>query len=194
MLPPPPYGITKASGAAPSSSTISNTAVFWPALRYGLTEFTSTCVPRRPSSCAAASASSKSPRTSSTLAPNIRVWATFGPATAPAGVSTTAGIPARAAYAAADAAVFPVEAQMTASAPSSAAFETATVMPRSLYEPVGFDASHLSRISTPSSSDSRGARSRGVDPSPSEITGVRSETGRLERYLSMSAMVMLPSI
>ena len=50
----------------------------------------------------------------------------------PAGVSTTAGMPARAAYAAADAAVFPVEAQITASAPSSTAFETATVMPRSL--------------------------------------------------------------
>ena len=48
------------------------------------------------------------------------------------GVSTTAGMPARAAYAAADAAVFPVEAQITASAPSSTAFETATVMPRSL--------------------------------------------------------------
>ena len=30
MLPPPPYGITNASGAPPSSSTISKTAVFWP--------------------------------------------------------------------------------------------------------------------------------------------------------------------
>ena len=73
----------------------------------------------RASSCAAASASSKSPRTSSTVAPSIRVWATLAPATAPSGVRTTAGMPARAAYAAADAAVFPVEAQITASASSS---------------------------------------------------------------------------
>ena len=97
MLPPPPYGMTNPSGATPSSSTISKTAVFWPARRFGLTELTSTCVPRSASSRAAASAWSKSPRTSSTFAPSIRVCATFGPATAPSGVSTTAGMPARAA-------------------------------------------------------------------------------------------------
>ena len=41
------------------------------------------------------------------------------------------------------------------------------------------DASHLSQSSTPSRSESRGARRSGVDPSPSEITGVASLTGRL---------------
>ena len=85
-----------------------------------------------------------------------------------------AGIPARAAYAAAEAEVLPVEAQITACAPSSFAFETATVIPRSLYDPVGFDASHLSHSSgTPSASPRRGTRSSGVEPSPSEIDGGR---------------------
>ena len=41
VLPPPPYGSASASGVPPSSSTISNTAVFWPSSRYGLSEFTS---------------------------------------------------------------------------------------------------------------------------------------------------------
>jgi threonine synthase len=41
-------------------------------------------------------------------------------------------------YAAADADVLPVEAQMIALAPSSTAFATATTIPRSLNEPVGF--------------------------------------------------------
>ena len=48
-------------------------------------------------------------------------------------------IPARAAYAAADADVLPVDAQITTLAPSSTAFEIAIVMPRSLNEPVGFE-------------------------------------------------------
>ena len=58
-------------------------------------------------------------------------------------------MPARAAYAAADADVLPVDAQMIASAPSASARVTATVMPRSLNEPVGFCPSHLSQISMP---------------------------------------------
>ena len=51
--------------------------------------------------------------------------------------------PALAAYAAADAEVLPVEAQMRAATPRSNAFETATVMPRSLNEQVGFNPSYL---------------------------------------------------
>ncbi len=94
-------------------------------------------------------------------------------------------MPARAAYAAAEAAVLPVDAQMTASAPSSTAFETATVMPRSLYEPVGFDASHFSHSSTPSRSDRRGAGRSGVEPSPRETTGVEALTGRRSRKRSI---------
>ena len=45
--------------------------------------------------------------------------------------------------AAAEADVFPVEAQATALAPSSTAFDTARVMPRSLNEPLGLQLSSL---------------------------------------------------
>ena len=47
-------------------------------------------------------------------------------------------IPAAAPYAAAEADVFPVEAQTIARAPTSAALATARTIPRSLNEPVGF--------------------------------------------------------
>jgi hypothetical protein len=46
--------------------------------------------------------------------------------------------PAAAPYAAADADVLPVDAQTIARAPLSIAFATATTMPRSLKDPVGF--------------------------------------------------------
>ena len=61
----------------------------------------------------------------------------------PRGRTTTTSRPAWAPYAAADADVLPVEAQMIARAPSSSAFATATTMPRSLNEPVGFWPSTL---------------------------------------------------
>ena len=77
--------------------------------------------------------------------------------------------------------MLPVEAQTTAVAPSSTAFDTATVIPRSLKLPVGFAASHLSQSSTPSRSESRGAGRRGVEPSPSETTGVASVRGKRSR-------------
>src|SRR6266566_3193719 len=67
----------------------------------------------------------------------------------PAGKITTHEIPARAAYAAAEAEVFPVEAQTSALAFRSSALETATVMPRSLNEPVGFTPSFLTKTSQP---------------------------------------------
>ena len=51
--------------------------------------------------------------------------------------------PAAAPYAAADAEVLPVEAHTIARAPASAALATATTMPRSLNEPVGFWPSTL---------------------------------------------------
>ena len=53
-------------------------------------------------------------------------------------MTTAASMPARVAYAAADADVLPVDAQTTTLAPSSTAFEIAIVMPRSLNDPVGF--------------------------------------------------------
>ena len=81
-------------------------------------------------------------------------------------------MPARAAYAAADADVLPVEAQMMASAPSANARVTATVMPRSLNDPVGFWPSHLSQISMPGATTAarRSARTSGVLPSFSVTT------------------------
>ena len=48
-----------------------------------------------------------------------------------------------AAYAAAEADVLPVDAQMIERAPASSAFATASTMPRSLNDPVGFAPSIL---------------------------------------------------
>ena len=84
------------------------------------------------------SAWSKLPRRAMTRAPCISAWASLPIAILPSGTMTAPRMPARAAYAAALAAVLPVEAQMTASAPEPLARETATVMPRSLKLPVGF--------------------------------------------------------
>ena len=77
--------------------------------------------------------------------------------------------------------MFPVDAHTTASAPSSTALDMATVIPRSLKDPVGFAPSNFSHSSTPSRSESRSARRSGVPPSPSEITGVDGPTGSLSR-------------
>jgi hypothetical protein len=73
--------------------------------------------------------------------------------------------------------VLPVEAQTTASAPSPAATLRATVMPRSLKEPVGLAPSTFSHTSQSSSSDSTSAETSGVLPSPSVITGSVADTG-----------------
>ncbi len=94
--------------------------------------------PRSPSVRTRSSASSKLPRICTTLAPWISAWASLPSATWPSGMMTAASMPARVAYAAADAEVFPVDAHTTTFAPSSAAFDIATVIPRSLNEPVGF--------------------------------------------------------
>ncbi len=76
--------------------------------------------------------------------------------------------------------MLPVEAQTTAALPSSTAFDSAMVMPRSLNEPVGFIPSYLRKIRSPPpiSRASLGAGTSGVEPSPSVTTGVRSLTGR----------------
>ena len=73
--------------------------------------------------------------------------------------------------------MLPVEAQTTASAPSALAAETATVMPRSLNEPVGLAPSSFSHTSQPVSEERCGAGTSGVSPSPivtSGSTGSRS--------------------
>src|SRR5947209_5579078 len=101
--------------------------------------------------------------------PTARTCTSFELAAPPAATTITASSPARAAYAAADAAVLPVDAQTTVVAPSSTARVTATLIPRSLNEPVGFAPSHLSQTSTPNRSDRRGACRSGVLPSPSVI-------------------------
>src|SRR5574340_1073884 len=75
--------------------------------------------------------------------------ASFPAATFPCGIRTTACSPARAAYAAAEAAVLPVDAQMTVSTPRPTASLIATVMPRSLNEPVGLSPSNFTHNSKP---------------------------------------------
>ena len=70
---------------------------------------------------------------------------------------------------------------MTAVAPSSTAFETAIVMPRSLKLAVGFIPSSLAWIAMPRRSDSRGSGTSGVPPSPSDTIGVEGPTGRNSR-------------
>jgi hypothetical protein len=87
--------------------------------------------------------SSKLPLTWSSRAPCTSAWASLPSAILPCGTSTAQVRPARAAYAAAEAEVLPVEAQMIAFDPLSTAFETASVMPRSLNDPVGLAPSTL---------------------------------------------------
>jgi hypothetical protein len=99
----------------------------------------------------------------------------------PSGTITAPPIPARAAYAASDAAVLPVDAQITACAPERTASETAQVIPRSLNEPVGLAPSSFSHTSAPASSLIRGARTSGVEPSCSVTTGSSSANGSRSR-------------
>ena len=79
----------------------------------------------------------------STRAPWIAACESLPRATEPRGTMTNARSPALAAKAAADAEVLPVEAQMTAREPASTALLIASVIPRSLKDPVGLKPSHL---------------------------------------------------
>jgi hypothetical protein len=81
--------------------------------------------------------------------------------------------------------VLPVEAQITASAPSRTAALTAHVMPRSLNEPVGFSPSSFSQTSRPASSEMWSARTSGVDPSPIDTTGSPASKGSRSRKRSI---------
>src|SRR5699024_4302880 len=78
--------------------------------------------------------------------------------------------------------VFPVDAQITVCAPSSFAFATASTMPRSLNDPVGFNPSNLACSSMPSSSDSFSNLINGVFPSYKVSSGVFSFTGNYSLY------------
>jgi hypothetical protein len=70
--------------------------------------------------------------------------------------------------------VLPVEAQMTARAPFSTAFEIASVMPLSLNDPVGFAPSNFKYRSIPGAIflASLAAWIKGVLPSSSVMIGV----------------------
>src|SRR4051794_26832013 len=97
-----------------------------------------------------------------TWPPCIRAWVILPRAILPSGTSTSGLRPARAAYAAIDALVLPVDAQTTACAPSDSAQEIAAVMPRSLNEPVGLSPSTLSQTSPPDSPESHADGTSGV--------------------------------
>ncbi len=70
---------------------------------------------------------------------------------------------------------------MTAFAPSSAALEIATVMPRSLNDPVGLAPSTFRYTSHPVRAESTRAGMSGVPPSHSVMFGVSAVTGRRSR-------------
>src|SRR5215470_1752297 len=179
MLPALPTGRQCTSGASPSAWITSNAAVFCPSSRSGLTELTTATCPLAASLRTSSRQSSKLPSTCSSLAPYTSACASFPTAILPRGTSTTQSSPARAAYAAALALVFPVDAQITVRAPQATASETATVMPRSLNDPVGFIPSIFRYTWQPVSSDSAGAGSSGVPPSPSVTTASAGISGRL---------------
>ena len=71
---------------------------------------------------------------------------------------------------------------MTACAPASFAFVIATVMPRSLKEPVGFAPSNFTCTSQPVSSERNSEWMSGVPPSRSVTTGVSGPIGMRSEY------------
>ncbi len=83
------------------------------------------------------------PFKATTFAPYIRACESLLRAISPDGTTTIARAPVRAAYAAIEAEVLPVEAHMKTRCPASSALATATTMPRSLNEPVGLRPSYL---------------------------------------------------
>jgi hypothetical protein len=84
--------------------------------------------------------------------------------------------------------VFPVEAQINARAPRSIALETATVIPRSLNDPVGLSPSFLMNTSQPRPTRALnlGENSNGVFPSPKEMTALHD--GRNSRKRSITPL------
>jgi hypothetical protein len=96
-------------------------------------------------------------------------------------MSTAQVMPARAAYAAAEAEVLPVDAHNTACCPRASDSVTATVMPRSLNEPVGLRPSTFKCTVQPVRSDNRLAWISGVPPSSSVIGFQESSTGNRSR-------------
>ena len=94
MLPAFPTGSTWMSGASPSASTISKAAVFWPSMRAGLTELTSSTGATSASLRATVRQSSKLPSTWIKVAPWAIAWLNLPMAILPSGTSTAQVIPA----------------------------------------------------------------------------------------------------
>jgi hypothetical protein len=95
-------------------------------------------------------------------------------------------MPALAEYAAADAAVLPVEAQTLARLPSATARLRATVMPLSLKEAVGFIPSNFRCRRAPTLSERLLASIRGVSPSPRVAIARSGISGSHRRYLAIT--------
>ena len=74
--------------------------------------------------------------------------------------------------------MLPVEAQTTDLGALATAADTATVIPRSLKEPVGLAPSSFSQTWQPVSSDRCGAGTSGVSPSPSVTSGSTGSRSR----------------
>src|ERR1035437_7430126 len=182
MLPALPTGRQWISGASDLTSTISKAAVFWPSIRAGLTELTSSTGYASASLRARVRQSSKLPSTCSNVAPWATAWLSLPIAILPSGTSTPHVMSALVAWAAADALVLPVEAQITALAPCRAATDIAAVMPRSLNDPVGLTPSYLTKTSAPTNALRWAARISGVPPSPRVTIGAPSREGSRSAY------------
>ena len=113
-------------------------------------------------------------------------WLSLPMAILPSGTRTPQVMPALTAYAAAEALVLPVDAQMTALAPLRAATEMAVVIPRSLNEPVGLSPSNFSHTSAPTSEERCSAGMSGVPPSSRVMTGAPASDGSRSAYSRMT--------
>src|SRR5659263_141647 len=107
------------------------------------------------------------------------------------GIKTLHSSPAKAAYAAMDAPMFPVDASATLCFLNSSAFVISSEEPLSLKEPVGFPASYF--ISRRPVFESLLFSSNGVDPSPIEMHFERSFTGMNAQYFQCVGGVRINS-
>ena len=89
--------------------------------------------------------------------------------------------------------MLPVEAHIIACDPSSFAFVTAIVIPRSLKLPVGFEPSYFKYISQskPIFLAKFSALISGVLPSHNVIISVESLTGKYSLYLSINPLYLI---
>src|SRR5580700_9734445 len=110
----------------------------------------------------------------------------------PWGTTTTVRRPNRPPYAAAEALVLPVDAQMIALLPSWSAAATATTMPRSLNEPVGFSPSSLKcSDASPNDGPIVSDSTQGVPPSPRLMRGACGESASRSPHRAITPCVRL---